>query len=163
MAGPDPHHEFMHVALEQARKAAARGEVPVGAVVVKDGKVLSVAGNDREASNDPTGHAELVAIQRAARILGHWRLEGCTVYVTLEPCAMCSGAMVLARIERCVYGTRDPKGGFMGSLGDLSSRTDLNHRFEVVEGIEADACSQILKDFFKALRARRADEKKGST
>ncbi len=145
----------MSVALAQARAAAARGEVPVGAVVVKNGVILAVAHNVRECEDDPTGHAELSAIRRAARALGDWRLEGCTVYVTLEPCAMCAGAMVLSRIERVVFATRDPKGGFLGSLCDLSSFAGLNHAFEVVEGVEQEAASEILRDFFKELRARK--------
>ena len=155
MAGPDPHTRWMQLALEQAALAAAQGEVPVGAVVVRDEEVLAVAHNDREASGDPTGHAELIAIRRAAQAIGHWRLEGCSVYVTLEPCAMCAGAMVLARVERCVFGASDPKGGFMGSLGDLNDHPRLNHRFQAVPGVLEQECSQALKDFFRALRKRR--------
>lgn len=145
----------MSVALVQARAAAARGEVPVGAVVVKDGEILAVGHNVRECEDDPTGHAELVAIRRAARALGHWRLEGCTVYVTLEPCPMCAGAMVLSRVERVVFATRDPKGGFCGSLGDLSHHEGLNHSFEVVEGVERQAASELLKEFFRELRTKK--------
>ena len=127
----------------------------MGAVVVKDGEILAVGHNVRECEDDPTGHAELVAIRRAASAQGHWRLEGCTVYVTLEPCAMCAGAMVLSRIERVVFGTRDAKGGFCGSLGDLSNYEGLNHAFEVVEGVQREAASALLKDFFKELRTRK--------
>jgi tRNA(adenine34) deaminase len=150
------HEAFMDLALAQADAGAALGEVPVGAVVVLDGKVIAAAHNRREVDQDPAGHAELIAMRQAAAALGTWRLEGCTVYVTLEPCAMCSGAMVLARIARCVYGCTDPKGGFLGTLDDLSGHPRLNHRFDVVSGVRADACAGRLKDFFKALRARRS-------
>jgi tRNA(adenine34) deaminase len=146
------HHRFMKQALEAAAVASARGEVPIGAVVVSDGAVVATGYNLRESWQDPTAHAELLAIRGAAEALGSWRLEGCTVYVTLEPCAMCAGAMVLARVERCVYGCRDPKGGFLGTLYDLSSDPRLNHRFEVVSGVLEQACSDVLKDFFRKLR-----------
>jgi len=145
----------MALALEQARLAEARGEVPIGAVVVRDGEVLAAAGNQREADQDPTAHAEILVIRKAAELIGSWRLEGCTVYVTLEPCSMCAGAMVLARIERCVYGTTDPKGGFVGTLGDLSAHPGLNHRFEVLAGVEAEAASTLLTEFFRKIRARK--------
>lgn len=155
MAGPLPHAELMKLALVQARKAADMGEVPVGAVVVNaDGQILAQAHNLRESTDDPTGHAELLAIREAAKAQGHWRLEGCTVFVTLEPCAMCAGAMVLSRIERCVFGATDPRGGFLGTLDDLSQHPVLNHRFEVVPGVEQEQCSQVLKDFFRDLRRR---------
>lgn len=155
----DVHRPFMELALQQADLAAAEGEVPVGAVIVKDGQVLAVGRNARESAADPTAHAELIAIRAAAAALGDWRLEGCTVYVTLEPCPMCAGAMVLARIHTCVYGCTDPKGGFLGTLGDLSDDPRLNHRFDVVSGVLAPQCSQRLKDFFKALRAKRREAK----
>ena len=145
----------MALALEQARAAALLGEVPVGAVVVLEGRVIAAAHNLREADQDPTAHAELLAIRQAARALGTWRLEGCSVYVTLEPCAMCAGAMVLARVGVCVYGAADPKGGFLGTLGDLSRVPALNHHFDVVPGVDAEACSGLLKDFFRQLRSRR--------
>ncbi len=147
------HDRFMGLALEAADEAAAQGEVPVGAVVVREGEVVAGGFNLREASRDPTAHAELVAIRRAAEALGSWRLEGCTVYVTLEPCAMCAGAMVLARIERCVFGCTDPKGGFLGTLADLSRWPGLNHRFEVVSGVRGEACAGRLKAFFRTLRS----------
>ena len=146
----------MQRALWLADQAAAMGEVPVGALVVLDGEVLAEAHNRREVDNDPTAHAELLAMRSAAEVLGSWRLEGCTVYVTLEPCAMCAGAMVLSRLRRCVYGCRDPRGGFVGSLGDLSDHPGLNHRFEVEAGVLDHACSQRLTDFFQALRRSRA-------
>ena len=145
----------MALALEQARLAEARGEVPIGAVVVRDGEVLAAAGNQREADQDPTAHAEILVIRKAAERIGSWRLEGCTVYVTLEPCSMCAGAMVLARIERCVYGATDPKGGFVGTLGDLSAHPGLNHRFEVLAGVEAEESGRLLTEFFRKIRARK--------
>jgi len=153
MAGHPTHAELMGLALDQARRAAAMGEVPVGAVVVNaEGEILARAHNLRESNDDPTGHAELIAIRQAARAQGHWRLEGCSVIVTLEPCAMCAGAMVLSRIARCVYGAADPRGGFLGTLDDLSQHPVLNHRFEVVAGVEAERCSELMKEFFKELR-----------
>lgn len=148
------HERFMEAALAQADLAAPLGEVPVGAVVVREGRVIAAAHNRRELDQDPTAHAELLAMRYAARELGTWRLDGCTVYVTLEPCPMCSGAMVLSRIAACVYGCSDPKGGFLGTLADLSAFPGLNHRFSVVGGVLATPCSARLKDFFRALRAR---------
>jgi tRNA(adenine34) deaminase len=159
MSGSTPHHHYMELALEEGRKAAEIGEVPVGAVVVRDGEVIAAAFNLREVDSDPTAHAELIAIRRAAKALESWRLEGCTVYVTLEPCAMCAGAMVLARIERCVYGAADPKGGYLGTLGDLSQVPALNHSFEVIPGVLADESAALLKQFFRDLRARRKAER----
>lgn len=148
------HQRFMRDALQSAAEAATRGEVPVGSVVVKDGQVIARGHNLRETLQDPTAHAELLAMRRAAEALGTWRLEGCTVYVTLEPCAMCAGAMVLARIDGCVYGCGDPKGGFLGTLADLSSFPGLNHQFQVVPGVLQHDCSAALKEFFQALRKR---------
>jgi len=145
---------FMEAALAQADLAASRGEVPVGAVVVKDGRVISAAHNLRETHQDFTAHAELVAMRRASEVLGSWRLVDCTVYVTLEPCPMCAGSMVNARIARCVFGAYDPKGGFLGTLGDLSAHPGLNHRFEVTGGVLEDAAAERLKRFFRALRRR---------
>ena len=144
----------MEEALALAREAGARGEVPVGAVVVRDDRRIAGASNRRETDQDPTAHAELLAIRAAAAILGSWRLEGCTLYVTLEPCAMCAGAMVLARVCRCVYGAADPKGGFLGTVGDLSAVPALNHRFEVIGGVGADESAELLGAFFRRLRAR---------
>jgi tRNA(Arg) A34 adenosine deaminase TadA len=146
--------DFMTLALEEARLAGSRGEVPIGAIVVRAGQVLASAGNQREADSDPTAHAEVLALRDAAKVIGSWRLDGCTVYVTLEPCAMCAGAMVLARIDRCVYGTTDPKGGFVGTLGDLSDHPGLNHQFDVESGVAQQACSRLLTDFFRELRER---------
>lgn len=146
---------FMAEALAIARSAALLGEVPVGAVVVRDGVIIATGHNRRELDADPTAHAELLAMRAAARALGDWRLEGCTVYVTLEPCPMCAGAMVLSRIERCVYGCADPKGGYLGTVGDLSQVAELNHRFEVVPGVRGDESAALLKGFFRELRERR--------
>ncbi len=144
----------MREALALAREAGERGEVPVGAVAVFEGRIVGRGTNARESANDPTAHAELVAIQEAARALGRWRLSGVTVVATLEPCAMCAGAMVLARIDRLVYAASDPKAGAVGSLMDLSQDPRLNHRFRVDRGVLADDSSELLRAFF---RARRGD------
>jgi len=142
----------MELALLEAEQAAREGEVPVGAVIVRGEEVIARGYNLREQRQDPTLHAEVVAIQRAAAALGSWRLEGCTIYVTLEPCSMCAGAMVLARVQRCVYGCTDPKGGFLGTLADLSSWPQLNHHFEVTPGVLEQRCREQLQAFFRALR-----------
>lgn len=146
---------FMAAALEQARAAAARGEVPIGAVVVADGRIVSRAHNRRELDHDPSAHAEFSAIVAAARELGRWRLPDCTVYVTLEPCPMCAGLMLNARIGRCVYGAPDPKAGALGTLYRLHEDPRLNHRFEVAGGVLADVCSQELRSFFVVRRGAR--------
>jgi tRNA(adenine34) deaminase len=148
----------MDHALALAAEAAALGEVPVGAVVVKDGKVLATGANTRERAQDPCGHAELHALREAASVLGSWRLDGATVYVTLEPCPMCAGAMVLSRIARCVYAASDPKGGFLGTLADLSSFPGLNHRFAVTAGVRGEEASAQLRGFFAGLRKRRRND-----
>lgn len=145
---------FMREALALADTAATLGEVPVGAVVVCEGRIVGRGYNLREAEQDPTAHAEMVAIREAARTLGSWRLEGCTVFVTLEPCPMCAGAMVLGRLARCVYGCTDPKGGFLGTLADLSAFPGLNHRFPVTGGVLEEDCRERLRAFFRALRTR---------
>ncbi|ABC83404.1 tRNA adenosine(34) deaminase TadA [Anaeromyxobacter dehalogenans] len=144
--------EAMQEALGLAREAAARGEVPVGAVALFEGRVVGRGANAREAARDPTAHAELLAIQEAARTLGRWRLTGVTLVVTLEPCAMCAGAMVLARIDRLVYGASDPKAGCTGSLQDLSADPRLNHRFPVERGLLAEESGELLRAFFRARR-----------
>jgi tRNA(adenine34) deaminase len=144
----------MRRAIELADDAARAGEVPVGAVVVCDDVEIAAGNNTRERAVDPAGHAELNAIRDAARRRGEWRLDGCTVYVTLEPCAMCAGAMVLARIDRCVYGAADPKGGFLGTLGDLSQHPRLNHRFAVTPGVLGEDCATQLRAFFAGLRRK---------
>ena len=146
---------FMDLALAQAAAAAEMGEVPVGAVVVYEGEVISQAHNRRELDADPTAHAELIAMRDAAKKLGDWRLEECTVYVTLEPCAMCAGLMVNARVKRCVYATTDPRGGFLGTLGDLSSHPVLNHRFEVTAGVQAEEAAEALRSFFRGVRHKK--------
>ncbi|WP_206184451.1 tRNA adenosine(34) deaminase TadA [Thermoactinospora rubra] len=147
--------EAMRLALAQARLAAERGEVPVGAVVLGEGgEVLAAAGNDREATADPTAHAEVLALRAAARARGAWRLGGCTLVVTLEPCTMCAGAAVLARVDRIVYGAADDKGGAVGSLWDVVRDRRLNHRPEVVAGVLAEECGAVLKEFFASRRIR---------
>lgn len=145
----------MQRALAQAETARALGDVPVGAVVVRDGVVIGTGYNRREIDQDPAAHAELLAIRSAAARLGSWRLEGCTVYVTLEPCPMCSGLMVLSRVERCVFGASDPKGGFLGTLADLSDFPGLNHRFDVVPGVLGEPCAEQLRSFFREIRRSR--------
>lgn len=142
----------MREALEQARTAAGRGEVPVGAVMMlPDGAAVADHNRTRERS-DPTAHAELLVIRRAAERQGDWRLEGHTLYVTLEPCAMCAGALVAARVPRLVYGASDPKAGMCGSLEDLVRDARLNHRVEVTSGLEAEASARLLRDFFRERR-----------
>ena len=149
---------YMRLALEEARAAAAEGEVPIGAVLVCDGEVVSRGRNARESAADPTAHAEMVAIREGAERLGRWRLSGCTLYVTLEPCPMCAGALVNARVDRLVYGAADPKAGAVGTLYDLSADARLNHAFEVTSGVLEAECGEILREFFRALRAGRADD-----
>jgi tRNA(adenine34) deaminase len=143
---------WMREALALARDAGARGEVPVGAVAVLDGRVIGRGANARESARDPTAHAELLAVQEAARTLGRWRLSGVTVVATLEPCAMCAGAMVLARIDRLVYGASDPKAGAAGSILDLAQDARLNHRFAVERGVLAEESAELLRSFFRARR-----------
>lgn len=150
----ETHEFFMRMALEEARAAAGIGEVPIGAVVVCDGKVVARGSNRREVDADPTAHAELIAVREAARILGRWRLEGCAVYVTLEPCPMCAGALHAARVDRCVYGAVDPKAGALGTLYDIASDERLNHRYEVVAGVLADESAALLREFFATLRGK---------
>jgi tRNA(adenine34) deaminase len=143
---------WMDEALLLARAAAARGEVPVGAVVVRDGAIVGRGGNAPIAGNDPTAHAEISALRDAARALANYRLPGCTLYVTLEPCAMCAGAIMHARIARLVFGARDPKTGACGSVVDLFAEARLNHHATVVGGVRADECGRVLSDFFAARR-----------
>jgi tRNA(adenine34) deaminase len=149
---------WMGVALRESKKAAERGEVPIGALIVRDGKVMGRGYNLREANRDPVAHAEIIAIRKAAKKEKSWRLCGATVYVTLEPCIMCMGAMILARVERVVFGCHDPKGGAAGSLYDLSDDPRLNHRMEVTKGVREAECAAILSAFFAALRN---EKKKG--
>jgi tRNA(adenine34) deaminase len=145
---------LMGRALEAARACAASNDVPVGCVIVRHGEeeMVASAGNAREAMQDPTAHAELLALRAAAAGVGSWRLDGCELYVTLEPCAMCAGAIVLARVDRVVFGATDPKAGFAGSLGDLLRDERLNHRVEVVGGVLADESAELLRGFFRDRR-----------
>ena len=144
----------MREALEEAEQAALVGEVPVGAVVVRAGQVIARAHNRREMDADPTAHAEVLALRDAAEQLGQWRLEGCTLYVTLEPCFMCAGAIVNSRVETLVFGALDPKAGAVGSLANVPADVRLNHRPEIVGEVLAAPCGQVLKDFFAARRGR---------
>ena len=143
---------WMTRALELAELAASREEVPVGAVLTKDEEIVAEGHNLTVTSNDPTAHAEVVVVREAAQKLGDWRLTGCTLYVTLEPCAMCAGALVLSRLERLVFGASDPKAGMVGSLDNLVQDRRLNHWIEVTGGTLADASGDLLKDFFRARR-----------
>jgi tRNA(adenine34) deaminase len=142
----------MKKALEEAQKAFLKDEVPVGAVIVRNGEIIATAHNCREISKDATAHAEMLAIREACEVLESWRLTGCDMYVTLEPCAMCSGAILQARIERLYIGAMDPKGGAAGSVLDLFEDYHFNHKTEVVKGILEVECSEVLKDFFKKKR-----------
>lgn len=158
--------DYMHMALEEASLAAQSGEVPIGAVVVYEPidpatrkslappRVIARAGNARERLQDPSGHAEFIALKRAARELGAWRLTGCTVYVTLEPCIMCAGLMHQARISRCVYGASDPKAGALGSLYKINEDERLNHTFTVTAGVLQDECATQLRNFFVSKRRK---------
>ena len=144
---------YMTEALVLARAAKERGEVPVGAIVVSDGAVIGRGGNAPIAANDPTAHAEIAALREAARALGNYRLPGCSLYVTLEPCAMCTGAILHERISRLIFGARDPKTGACGSVIDLIGEPRLNHHATVAGGVLADECGKLLSDFFSRLRA----------
>jgi tRNA(adenine34) deaminase len=143
----------MRHALDEAHKALASGDVPIGAIAVKDGQVVGRGYNRREADTDPTAHAEMLALREAARAVGYWRLEGVTLYCTLEPCCMCAGAMVLARLPRLVYATPDPKAGAGGSVFNLLDNPHLNHRVDVAHGLLAEEASEQIRAFFRALRA----------
>ena len=142
----------MGLALAQARAAEGHGDVPIGAAILRAGEPLAVAGNERELRQDPTAHAELLAIRAAAEVLGGWRLPETTLYVTLEPCAMCAGAIVLARIPTVVFGTPDPKAGAAGSVLDVLAEPALNHRPEVIRGVREAECAALLREFFGARR-----------
>lgn len=143
---------FMRLALEEAKRCLDHGDVPIGAVVTRDGQILAAAGNEREVAGDPTAHAEILALRAAASGLGTWHLEGCTLYVTLEPCAMCAGAAVLSRLDRVVFGAADPKAGFAGSLGNLVQDPRLNHTVSLTEGVLAEECGDLLRAFFRERR-----------
>jgi tRNA(adenine34) deaminase len=149
---PLTHDRFLRLALQEAEQALAEDEVPVGAVIVQAGRVIASAHNQREQLKDPTAHAEMIAITQAADSLGDWRLEGCSLYVTLEPCIMCSGAILQARIPLVVYGATDPKAGAVNTLYHLLADSRLNHRCQVIPGIQAAPCGEILTRFFQAQR-----------
>lgn len=144
--------EFMQIALSEARMAAVSGEVPIGAVVVRAGELIAAAGNEREEQRDPTAHAEIVALRKAAQQLGGWRLPGCTIYVTIEPCPMCAGAIYQARISRLVFGAVDDKAGAAGTLMDIVRDPRLNHQVEVTGGVLAEEAAAVLKKFFSSRR-----------
>lgn len=146
--------QWMQLALEEAQLAASFGDVPVGAVVVRDGVVIGRGHNRREQDNDPTAHAEVIAIRQAAEALGAWRLTGCTLYVTIEPCPMCAGALVLARLDRLVYGAADPKTGATGSLWNIVQDERLNHRLDVTAGVLESECREVIRSFFRQRRER---------
>ena len=143
---------FMRLALREAERALEHDDVPIGAVVVHDGEVIGAGGNERELRQDPTAHAEILALREAAHALGSWRVLESVMYVTLEPCAMCAGAIVLARFDRLVFGAWDDKAGMVGSVGDLVRNPKLNHRAEVLGGVRADECGALLREFFAQKR-----------
>ena len=148
----------MNAALEEAKKACAAGEIPIGAVIVKDNKIISRAHNETESLKDPTAHAEMRAIRRAAKVLGGWRLTGCEMFVTAEPCSMCAGAIVWARIEKLYIGTMDPKSGACGSVFNIPQEKKLNHFVKIETGLMQEECSRLMKDFFKQLRKKKSEE-----
>jgi tRNA(adenine34) deaminase len=152
-AAASAHEQGMGLALEQARLAEAHGDVPIGAAILRDGEPLALAGNERELRRDPTAHAEILAIRAAAEALGGWRLPGTTLYVTLEPCAMCAGAIVLARIPTVVLAAPDPKAGAAGSVLDVLAEPALNHRPEVISGVREQESAALLREFFAARRS----------
>ena len=145
-------HTFMLIALEEAKKAASLSEVPVGAIIVHEDQIIARNHNRRELDHDPTAHAEILVLQEAAKKLGRWRLSDCTLYVTLEPCPMCAGALVMSRLGRLVYGSPDFRAGAVESLFNIPAHKDLNHQVEITAGIEEEACRQILQDFFQKKR-----------
>jgi len=149
---------FMLLAVDEARRAAELDEVPVGCVIVVADRVVARGGNRTESRQDPTSHAEMIAIRKATLRYGNWRLPGATVYTTLEPCLMCMGALLLARVDRVVFGAWDPKAGAAGSLYDLSRDPRLNHRIRVMSGVEEDNCRRLLQSFFQGVRQRKASE-----
>ena len=150
---------WMKHALALAKEAAEHEEVPVGAIVVHNDMIIGAAHNLRETEQNPIAHAETLAITQAARHLGSWRLENCTLYVTLEPCPMCAGALWLSRIERCVFGCRDPKTGFLGSIANLMDQEKLNHHYSITSGILEEECSHILRTFFRRIRERKSTKR----
>ncbi|WP_458411446.1 tRNA adenosine(34) deaminase TadA [Schinkia sp. CFF1] len=155
----DLDEQFMKAAINEAKKAEAIGEVPIGAVIVKDGVIISSAYNVRESEQRSVAHAELLAIDEACKQLGTWRLSGTTLYVTLEPCPMCAGAIVLSRVDRVVYGAKDPKGGCAGTLMNLLEDDRFNHVAEVTSGVLESECAALLSNFFKQLREKKKQQK----
>jgi len=151
--------KYMQEALEEARKAAAMGEIPIGAVIIKDGRIIGRGHNQTETRKDPTAHAEILAIRQAAETLGGWRLLNCEMYVTAEPCSMCAGAIVWSRIEKLHIGTMDPKAGACGSVFNIPQEKKLNHYVEIETGLMQEECSCLMKDFFKQLRKKKSEEK----
>jgi tRNA(adenine34) deaminase len=151
-AGAPNDERWMREALEAARGCLAHHDVPIGCAIVRGEELVAVAGNERERRRDPTAHAEILALRAAAELAGSWRLDGHTLYVTLEPCAMCAGAIVLARVDRVVVGTLDRKAGFAGSLGNLLQDPRLNHRTALMAGVLAEECAEVLRSFFRARR-----------
>ena len=156
MDNPKDDERYMGVAVESAKIAEDNGDVPIGAVIVREGQIIAKGYNQREQLQDPTAHAEIIALTQAAAAVENWHLDGCTMYVTLEPCCMCAGALVLSRMDRLVYGCRDPKAGACGSLYNIVADERLNHRLEVTAGVLEDECSELLQSFF----ARRRIENK---
>ncbi len=150
---------FMEIALEEAQKAAEMGEIPIGCVIVREGEIIARAHNRVEADKDPTAHAEILALRQAANRLGGWRLIGCDMYVTVEPCSMCAGAIVWARINKLYIGTMDPKSGACGSIFNIPQEDRLNHHVEIETGLMQEECSSIMKTFFKKLRRNKLEEK----
>ncbi|MFC0136330.1 tRNA adenosine(34) deaminase TadA [Staphylococcus petrasii] len=147
---------YMNLAIEEAKKAQQLGEVPIGAIIVKDDEIIARAHNLRETAQQPTAHAEHIAIERASKVVESWRLEDCTLYVTLEPCVMCAGAIVMSRIPKVVFGAMDPKGGCSGSLMNLLEEPRFNHRASVVTGVLKNECGDLLRNFFRELRAKKS-------
>ncbi|AVH46728.1 MULTISPECIES: tRNA adenosine(34) deaminase TadA [Staphylococcus] len=147
---------YMKLAIEEAKKAQKLGEVPIGAIIVKNNEVIARSHNLRETAQLPTAHAEHIAIERASKVVGSWRLEECKLYVTLEPCVMCAGAIVMSRIPKVVYGATDPKGGCSGSLMNLLEESQFNHRAEIVKGVLEQECGDLLRNFFRELRLKKS-------
>lgn len=155
----EQHMQFMEEAIKEAQKAAALGEVPIGAVVVRDGQIIGRGHNMREINNDPTGHAEILALRDAGQNIGGWRLEHCTLYVTMEPCPMCCGAMINSRIHTVVFGASEPKFGSAGSQLNLLQFPGFNHNVHIVGPIDQERCSSLMKQFFADLRQKRKEQR----